>query len=207
MKNSGPESLSNYQIVSGLLAQRRMVRNFTQKPLLPDQARGFINLARLSPRAGNTEGIRYSLLENENTDTYWEITMDENTKESFPWPGLLNAPTLIIVWVNPSSYLQRYAEADKKRTGLGEDEKNWSTPYWWVDGGMAAMSILVAAESDNLGSLFFGIFSHEDALKKKYSIPEEYRAVGTIAIGHPAKHQRASKSSSRKRASLDELIF
>ena len=167
MKNSGPESLSNYQIVSGLLAQRRMVRNFTQKPLLPDQARGFIDLARLSPRAGNTEGIRFSLLENEKTDTYWEITMDENTKESFPWPGLLNAPTLIIVWVNPSSYLQRYAEDDKKKTGLGEDEKNWSTPYWWVDGGMAAMSILVAAESDNLGSLFFGIFSHEDALKKK----------------------------------------
>ena len=207
MKNSGPESLSNYQIVSGLLAQRRMVRNFTQKPLLPDQARGFINLARLSPRAGNTEGIRYSLLENEKTDTYWEITMDENTKESFPWPGLLNAPTLIIVWVNPSSYLQRYAEDDKKKTGLGGDAKNWSTPYWWVDGGMAAMSILVAAESDNLGSLFFGIFSHEDALKKKYSIPEEYRAVGTIAIGHPAKRQRASKSSSRRRASLDELIF
>ena len=207
MKNSGPESLSNYQIVSGLLAQRRMVRNFTQKPLLPDQARGFINLARLSPRAGNTEGIRYSLLENERTDTYWEITMDENTKESFPWPGLLNAPTLIIVWVNPSSYLQRYAEDDKKKTGLGGDAKNWSTPYWWVDGGMAAMSILVAAESDNLGSLFFGIFSHEDALKKKYSIPEEYRVVGTIAIGHPAKHQRASKSTSRRRASLDELIF
>ena len=95
----------------------------------------------------------------------------------------------------------------QERTGLGEDEKNWSTPYWWVDGGMAAMSILVAAESDNLGSLFFGIFSHEDALKKKYSIPEEYRAVGTIAIGHPAKHQRASKSTSRRRASLDELIF
>ena len=207
MKNSGPESLSNYQIVSGLLAQRRMVRNFTQKPLLPDQARGFINLARLSPRAGNTEGIRYSLLENEKTDTYWEITMDENTKESFPWPGLLNAPTLIIVWVNPSSYLQRYAEDDKKKTGLGGDAKNWSTPYWWVDGGMAAMSILVAAESDNLGSLFFGIFSHEDALKKKYSIPEEYRAVGTIAIGHPAKNQRASKSTLRGRASLDELIF
>ena len=207
MKNSGPESLSNYQIVSGLLAQRRMVRNFSQKPLLPDQARGFINLARLSPRAGNTEGIRYSLLENEKTDIYWEITMDENTKESFPWPGLLNAPTLIIVWVNPSSYLQRYAEDDKKRTGLGEDEKNWSTPYWWVDGGMAAMSILVAAESDNLGSLFFGIFSHEDALKKKFSIPEEYRAVGTIAIGHRAKYQRASKSTSRRRASLDELIF
>lgn len=207
MKNSGPESLSNYQIVSGLLAQRRMVRNFTQKPLLPDQARGFINLARLSPRAGNTEGIRYSLLENENTDIYWEITMDGNTKESFPWPGLLNAPTLIIVWVNPSSYLQRYAEDDKKRTGLGEDEKNWSTPYWWVDGGMAVMSILVAAESDNLGSLFFGIFSHEDALKKKYSIPEEYRAIGTIALGHPAKYQRASKSSLRRRASLDELIF
>ncbi|GIR34781.1 MAG: hypothetical protein CM15mP49_01660 [Actinomycetota bacterium] len=117
LENSGPESLSNYQIVSGLLAQRRMVRNFTQNRYCRPSS-WFHYLARLSPRAGNTEGIRYSLLENENTDIYWEITMDENTKESFPWPGLLNAPTLIIVWVNPSSYLQRYAEDDRK-TGLG----------------------------------------------------------------------------------------
>ena len=146
MKNSGPESLSNFQIVSGVMTQRRMVRNFTKEPLSPGQARSFINLARSSPRAGNTEGIRYSLLENENTDSYWKITLDDNTKDSFPWPGLLNAPTLIIVWVNPSSYLERYAEDDKKSTGLGEEEKNWSTPYWWVDGGMAAMSILIAAE-------------------------------------------------------------
>ena len=207
MKNSGPESLSNYQIVSGLMTQRRMVRNFTKEPLSPGQARSFINLARSSPRAGNTEGIRYSLLENENTDSYWKITLDDNTKDSFPWPGLLNAPTLIIVWVNPSSYLERYAEDDKKSTGLGEEEKNWSTPYWWVDGGMATMSILIAAESDNLGSLFFGTFSHEDALKREYSIPEEYKSIGTIAIGHPAKHQRASKSTLRGRATLDELIF
>jgi len=207
LKNSGPESLSNFQIVSGLMTQRRMVRNFTEEPLLPNQARSFINLARSSPRAGNTEGIRYSLLENENVDRYWKITLGQNKRESFPWPGLLNAPTLIILWVNPNSYLQRYSEDDKKRTGLGEDENNWSTPYWWVDGGMAAMSILIAAESDKLGSLFFGIFSHENALKKEYLIPDEYKSIGTIAIGHPAKHQRASKSTLRGRATLDELIF
>tara|TARA_B100000902_G_scaffold152703_1_gene149246 strand:- start:3637 stop:4206 length:570 start_codon:yes stop_codon:yes gene_type:complete len=189
------------------MTQRRMVRNFTKKPLLPDQARSFINLARLSPRAGNSEGIRYSLLENENVESYWKITLDQNAKESFPWPGLLNAPTLVIVWVNPNTYLERYSEDDKKKTGLGEDEKNWTTPYWWVDGGMAAMSILIAAEADNLGSLFFGIFNHEDALKTEYSIPEEYKAIGTIAIGHPAEHQRASKSTLRGRATLDELIF
>mgnify|MGYP001969803997 FL=1 len=207
MKNSGPESLSKYQIVSGLMTQRRMVRNFTDEPLVPNQARNLINLARLSPRAGNTEGIRYSLLEGENVETYWNITLNENARESFPWPGLLNAPTLIIVWVNPKSYLQRYSEDDKKETGLGEDEKNWSTPYWWVDGGMAAMSILIAAESDDLGSLFFGIFNHENSLKREYSIPTEYNAIGTIALGHPAKHQRASKSTSRERATLEELIF
>ena len=69
------------------------------------------------------------------------------------------------------------------------------------------MSILIAAESDNLGSLFFGTFSHEDALKREYSIPEEYKSIGTIAIGHPAKDQRASKSTLRGRATLDELIF
>ena len=155
----------------------------------------------------NTLAICYSLLENENTALYWTIRLDDITKDSFPWPGLLNAPTLVIVWVNPNTYLERYSEDDKKKTGLGEDEKNWTTPYWWVDGGMAAMSILIAAESDNLGSLFFGIFNHENSLKREYSIPNEYNAIGTIALGHPAKHQRASKSTSRERATLEELIF
>lgn len=207
MRNSGPESLSESQIVTNLLANRRMVRDFTSRPLLPGQARGFIQSARSAPRAGNTEGVRYSLLEAENVTAYWDITLSGNKKETFPWPGLLNAPTLIIVWVSPKSYVQRYAERDKENTGLGKGESEWSTPYWWVDGGMAAMTILLAAESQNLGALFFGIFDHEARVKSEYRIPEEYKAIGTIALGHPAKQQRPSQSTKRDRASLDELIF
>jgi|TARA_B100001094_G_scaffold213052_1_gene207120 nitroreductase len=184
-----------------------MVRDFTNQPLLPEQARSLIKLARLAPRAGNTEGVRYSLLEDENVTAYWDITLSGNKREIFPWPGLLNAPTLIIVWVSPESYVQRYGENDKKSTGLGKGESEWTTPYWWVDGGMAAMSILLAAESQNLGSLFFGIFDHEARVKSEYGIPEEYKAIGTIALGHPAKQQRPSKSTKRDRATLDELIF
>ena len=40
----------------------------------------------------------------------------------------------------------RYAEEDKARTGLGAGADAWAVPYWWVDGGMAAMTLLLAAE-------------------------------------------------------------
>ena len=56
LENSGPESLSNYQIVSGLLAQRRMVRNFTQKRYCVRPSSWFINLARLSLEQGTPRG-------------------------------------------------------------------------------------------------------------------------------------------------------
>ena len=29
----------------------------------------------------------------------------------------------------------------QEKNWTGQDEKNWSTPYWWVDGGMRDVNI------------------------------------------------------------------
>lgn len=199
--DSGPEYVLN------LMKGRRMVRDFQERRLKDGVVERLIDAARYAPRAGNTEGIRYSLLEEDKVRDYWETTLSKDARRKFPWPGLLKAPTLIIVWVSPLQYLSRYGEVDKKSTGLGGKESSWSTPYWWVDGGMAAMTILLAAEAQNLGALFFGLFEHESAVKSKFSIPDEFMAIGTIAIGYAAKEQRKSKSTLRDRLPVESLLF
>ena len=190
-----------------LMKARRMVRNFESQPLDDGVAVDLIEAARFAPRAGNAEGIRYLLLENREVSDYWETTLKNNDRNNFPWPGLLQAPTLILIWVNPNEYLNRYSETDKLKTRLGGNEKAWATPYWWVDGGMAAMSILLAAESKGLGSLFFGLFEHEPNVKLKFNIPEEFKAIGAIAVGYASDLQRKSKSTARNRLTAKELIF
>ncbi|MFN8053360.1 MAG: hypothetical protein U0Q22_18105 [Acidimicrobiales bacterium] len=41
---------------------------------------------------------------------------------------------LVVVTVRAGAHVDRYAEADKSHTGLGDDESAWPVPYWWVDG-------------------------------------------------------------------------
>ena len=190
-----------------LIKGRRMTRNFKETPLSSEIAQELIDAARFAPRAGNAEGIRYLLLQGDSVKHYWDVTLKGEDREQFPWPGLLKAPTLIIIWTNSDDYLNRYSEIDKQSTGLGKNEKAWGTPYWWVDGGMAAMTILIGAESKNLGSLFFGLFGKEDAVKARFDVPDRYKAVGAIAIGHAAEQQRRSQSTSRRRMTIEELIF
>ena len=202
-----PNLGSDSEYVLNLMKGRRMVRDFQERRLKEGVAERLIDAARYAPRAGNTEGIRYSLLEGDNVCDYWDLTLAKDARREFPWPGLLNAPTLIVVWVSPPQYLSRYQEADKERSGLGDNESSWSTPYWWVDGGMASMSILLGAESLNLGTLFFGLFEHESAVKSKFNIPDEFRAIGTIAIGYAAEEQRKSKSTLRDRLPVESLLF
>ena len=102
-------------------------------------------------------------------------------RSSFPWPQLLDAPVLVIPWVEPGAYVRRYSEADKVRTGLGEGPDAWSVPYWWVDGGAAAMTILFAAADAGLGALLFGLFEHEDDVRSEFGVPDGFRDRNHLA--------------------------
>lgn len=183
-----------------------MTRSFTDDPVDDGIVDHLLSSARFAPRAGNTQGIEYLVLQNEQVHEYWKTTFDEESKEGFPWPGLFKAPVVILIWANPDDYVSRYAERDKRDSGLGDDPSSWSTPFWWVDGGMAAMTILLGAEASGLGTLFFGLFEHENAVKRRFSVPESFRSVGAIALGIPAKDQRKSNSTKRIRKPLANVV-
>ena len=189
-----------------VVTSRRMVRAFEARPVPRAVLDRVLDLARRIPAAGNTQGLDLVVLEGDQTARYWNASLSVEARATFPWPGLLDAPVLVIPVGDPAAYVDRYAEADKARTGLGAGADAWTVPYWYVDTAFAAMVALLAAVDEGLGALFFGQFEHEDAIKRTLGIPADRCPVGTIAIGYAAARQRPSKSSLRPRRPFGEVV-
>ena len=188
------------------IRRRRMVRAFTPDPLATGDLEGLVDLARRAPSAGHTQGWAFVALEGpEETARYWDVALPEPRRAGFRWPGLVAAPGLIVVLVRPAAWVERYAEADKAATGLGAAVGAWAVPYWWVDGGAAVEHLLLGAVDRGLGACFFGLFEHEAAVLSALGVPDGWRAVGTVAVGHPAPDE-PSRSVARGRRSLDEVL-
>jgi nitroreductase len=174
-----------------IVRRRRMVRAFTPEPVDPAVVDDLIDLARRAPSAGNSQGMAYLVLEGADTAVYWDVSLPVERRPAFGWPGLVDAPVLIVVLVRPSAWVERYSEPDKAAAGLGEAADAWPVPYWWVDAG--------------LGACFFGPFGHEAEVTAALGVPDGWRVVGIVALGHPAP-DRPGLSAGRPRPPLDEVL-
>lgn len=191
------------EVVTG----RRMCRSYSPDPIAPDVLDRVLDAGRRSPAAGNTAGTHLVVLEGpEQTARYWDVTLPVERRDGFRWPRLLHAPVLVLPLAEPGAYVARYAEEDKARTGLGAGEEAWPTPYWTVDTAFAAMSILLAAEDEGLGALFFGIFRHADAVLSMLGVPPGLEPIGAIALGHPAGDDAPGRSAGRGRPALEDYV-
>jgi nitroreductase len=189
-----------------LVVRRRMVRAFTDDPVDPVLVDELLDLARRAPSAGNSQGTAFVVLDSPAAvDRYWAMTLPADRRASFGWPGLLDAPVLILAVCSPEVYVDRYAEADKATTGLGEGAAAWPVPYWFVDAGMALEHVLLGAVEAGLGACLFGVFEHEVAVLRALDVPTGWRAVGTVALGHPAP-DRPGLSAGRPRRPLPEVV-
>ena len=183
-----------------------MVRAFTADPVDPTIVDELVDLARRAPSAGHSQGWAFVVLEgSEETSRYWDVALPPARRPSFRWPGLVAAPVLVVALVRPGAWVERYAEPDKAATGLGADTQAWGVPYWWVDGGMAVEHLLLGAVDAGLGACFFGVFEHEAATLAALGVPDGWRALGTVALGHPAPHE-PGRSTTRGRRPLHEIL-
>lgn len=183
-----------------------MVRAFTAEPVDPALVDELVDLARRAPSAGNSQGWAFVVLSGaQETARYWDVTLPPERRGSFRWPGLVAAPVLVVCLVRPDAWVERYTEDDKARTGLGADIDAWPVPYWWVDGGMAVENLLLGAVDAGLGACFFGLFQHEPAVLHALGVPAGWRALGTVALGHPAPDE-PGRSVDRPRPPLDEVL-
>ena len=185
------------------LKKRKMTRAFTAQRVETATVEQLLYAATRGPSAGNTASLEVLVLTGPRCEQYWDITLGEQRRSAFGWPGLLRAPVLMIPTVAPGDYLDRYSEPDKSRRGLGSDVETWAVPYWWVDGGAGVENILLAATAVGLGACFFGQFDYELAVSEHFGIPDGRRSLGTIALGYPDVVQdRPSRSSLRRSATV-----
>lgn len=192
--------------LSQAIRARRMVRAFSGAPLAEGVIEQLLDLARRAPSAGKAQGIDLLVLDQpEATARYWDVTLPREQRAAFAHPGLLDAPALVVVWVSPAAYVERYEEPDKALTDLGSGQGAWPVPYWFVDGGMVVQNLLLAAVDSGLGACLFGLFEHEAAVRAEFGVPAERRALGTVALGHPAA-DRPGRSAARPRRPLTDVI-
>ncbi|WP_040494288.1 nitroreductase family protein [Ilumatobacter nonamiensis] len=193
-----------------VVRNRRMTRAFAPEGLDPALIDEFVDLASRAPSAGKTQGWHALVLEGpEQVGRYWDITLPIEKRASFRWTQLLDAPVLMIVLADPDAYVERYGEPDKERTGLGAGTEAWPAPYWTIDASMAAMTILLAAEDEGLGALFFGLFQNESEVRQEFAVPDRLQIIGVIALGLPAasgEPKEQARSADRPRRSPGEII-
>lgn len=187
-----------------------MTRSFRRDPIPDDLLLDLVDLASRAPSAGKTQGWHLLVLSGDDVASYWDLTLPAEKRAKFRWAHLLDAPVLALPFADADAYVTRYGEADKARTGLGESQDAWSTPYWTIDASMSVMTLLLAAEDAGLGALFFGVFDHEPAVRAAFGVPDGPQLLGAIALGWPLDDERPAtgegRSAARSRRRPEEIV-
>ena len=189
---------------------RRMTRSFSGAPVAPRVLESLLELATRAPSAGNSDGRRFVVLVGpDETERYWQpTTTPEWRASSRRWPGLSRAPAIVVVFVSPSRYTDRYAEPDKRDAGLGTEagESAWPVPYWYFDAGASVMAMLLGATACGIGACFLGNFRGEEQLLSSLSVHGPWRFAGAVLLGEPGGDDPPSASLKRCRPPLESVV-
>jgi nitroreductase len=185
--------------LSEAIRRRRMVRRFTGDPVEPAALDRIVSAGLSGPTAGFSQGISVVLITEpaEIATAAADCGEAEYVARGFdPW--LSTAAALVVLCVEPDTYLRRYSEPDKDPAVME------AIPWWWFDGGAALSLMLLAAVDEGLAAGFHGGHRIGD-LAERLGIPGDIDVAGIVAIGHPAPDRR-SASLDRGRRPVSEVV-
>ena len=192
-----------------VIRRRRMVRSFSPEAVDRAVLDQILHAAMRSPSAGNTAGTAWVVLEGPaQTAAYFDATTDAAWRDRNPEraQGLSRAPVVLLAYVSPQAYLDRYSEPDKAASGLGADVAAWPVPYWVGDAAFGVMTVLLAAVDAGLGACVLGAFRGEDELAALLGVPAGWHLFSAIALGRPAGNDHRSASLERRRPAPAERV-
>ncbi|MDO9575403.1 MAG: nitroreductase family protein [bacterium] len=151
-------------MIKDLILKNRSYRRFYQEVSIKlDTLRELVDLARLSPSAGNAQPLKYILScdPKKNALIFPHLTWAGYLKD---WPGPDEGE-------RPSAYI----------IILGDKEISQS---FGCDHGIVAQSILLGAVEKGLGGCMIGSIQRE-RLRKALKIPQRYEILLVLALGKP----------------------
>jgi hypothetical protein len=182
-----------------------MVRSFDGTPVDPGWLADRCADALWSPTAGNSAGVRFHLVGPPLLAEYFEVATDEEWRaHARRAKGLQRAGAVVLVTSRRSAYVDRYAEADKRASGL-DDESNWPIPYWHTDAAMATMALLLLVEESGWQAALWGNFRHERAILAWAGVEDE-DLFATVLIGRSDGNDVASSSLAREVPSRESRV-
>jgi hypothetical protein len=141
----------------------------------------------------------------ELTAEYFTVATDEEWRTSARRAeGLQRAGAVVLVTSLRSAYVARYAEADKRTSGL-DDETNWPIPYWHTDAAMATMALLLLIEESGWQAALWGNFRHEEAILRWARVDDE-DLFATVLIGKADGNDVSSSSLARDVPSRESRV-
>lgn len=199
-----------------LASRRQSTRKYdTTRLVETEKIERIIEAARLAPSACNAQPWHFVVVNDGEL-------MDE-TLDAIEHPTADEAQPVHLVIVNELELKNKVADAASARLlGMNhftkqapihillvEEKVNLSSGiggvikdkhFAYVDIGIAASHICLAAEAEGLGSCILGWFN-ESKIKKLLNIPDSKRVILDILIGYPAQELR-----SKKRKSTNEIV-
>ncbi len=150
--------------VNDLLASRWSARSIDpNKSITNEDILALCEAARWAPSAMNAQPWSFLVLE--KSDANFQVAFDTLAEGNKIW--VKNAPVLIIAFAN------EIIESNGK-----------TNPTAQFDTGLAVENLLIQAVELGLIAHPMSGFDHS-AINKNFNIPENYKSVAMIAIGHP----------------------
>jgi len=190
-----------------VVRRRRMVRNYSTRPVDAAVVDLAVRNATRAPNAGFSQGWAFLVLDTpEDVRRFWGATAEDVDRPDRWLAGMMKAPVVILPCSSKAAYLERYAEDDKGWTD--RDEAHWPKPFWDMDAAMASLLMLQTATDHGLASCFIGIpVGGVGRVREEFGIPDDFEPVGVVTIGHHAEDAGAAGSPTRRaRKAMAEVV-
>ena len=166
-----------------VLTRRRSVRTYVDKPVPRDVLERITDAAVIrAPSAGFSQGLRLVVVTDPDTRREIAVAAAEEelaAKGRTRWKAA--APVHVVVLTREDDYHDRYRSQDKLAI-TGGREIDWPAPYWYVDAGAAAMTLMLAAIDEGLDTAIFGV-TDLDALQRLLGLPDDLQFVAVVTMG------------------------
>jgi nitroreductase/SAM-dependent methyltransferase len=164
-------SLNTFQLLTGLIKERRTVRSFVSKPIDEGAIRRALDAARWAPSACNRQLWEFVIIDDESVIRKLEvITRQEN-------------PNAI--------YIAIFYDTTKELVGsrFGDIQS----------AAVAAQNLMLAAHAQGYGTKMMAGLNDPGAIGKLLDAPEGIEIMSLIAFGHPYEYPVAPKRRSLAR--------